>query len=74
MDLGIKMGEMYPTAVDAKKKHYPSVTLPYKLIDKDCEVGEEVTLVLKGKINRIERSDYAENFSVELTDGEVKES
>lgn len=78
MNLGekIKNSDMYPSmpGSEGNKMRYPSVTLPYKLLGKDCELGEEVTMILKGKISRIEKSKYAEDFSVDLTDGELKES
>ncbi len=77
--LGIKMkseGDLYPsmTGSPENKVRYPSVSLPLSLLDKDMDLGEEVTLTLKGKITRVEKSKWAEEFSVDLTEGEAQEN
>lgn len=73
-NLGTK-DEMYPTVVENKEEpeiRYPSVTLPLSLLeDNNVELGDKVTLTLKGKVERIEKSKYSKDFSVELKEGEI---
>lgn len=71
--------DIYPSVPDGKgdkqEKYYPSITLPLDLIDKnELELGQEVTLTLKGKVTRTEQSKYCREFSVELRQGECIQS
>jgi len=69
-----KKNKMYPSTVESEvdKVRYPSVCLPLSMLDSsDLELGQEVELRFKGKVERVEKSDYSEDFSVELTEGEV---
>lgn len=55
------------------KKIYPSVNLPLKVMDKsDLELGAEVTLTLKGKITRLEKSKWSQDVTIEVHSGEGK--
>jgi hypothetical protein len=77
-NLGIKnkTTDMYPSMVGEDKENvrYPYVRLPLSLMNGDVDLEQEITLVFKGKITRVEKSEYAEEFEVELLEGEVKES
>lgn len=74
-DLGEKSkSTMYPSSVEKDKVHYPGVTLPLKLLNgKNVDLGDEITLTLKGKITRVEKSEWSNDFSVELRSGEIVE-
>lgn len=71
MDLARNSSEMYPS-MQGEKMNYPCICLPYKLCP-DCEVGDEVTLILKGKVKNINLSEYSQDITFEISDGEVKE-
>lgn len=65
--------DMYPS-MGKKEKRYPNVTLPLHLLgDKDVNLNDEVTVTLKGKVTRVEKSEYDEDFCVRATLGEIKE-
>jgi len=78
-DLAFKQSDsdvMYPTSVGKGKKQpkrYPHLTLPISVLDKkSVDIGDEVTMVIKGKVSRLEKSKYAEEFSIDLSSGELK--
>ena len=62
--------------VDSKdeknKKIYPSVSLPLSVLgDKNIDLDEEVTITLKGKVTRVEKSKWAKDFSFEAKEGKL---
>lgn len=63
---------MYPSLDDSKEKtHYPSVTFPFSLLEKEkINVGKDVMFKVKGKITRISQDEYSEGFTVDLREGE----
>ena len=75
-DLGRTEAEMYPTmeSVDpkkSKKKVYPSVNLPIFLLPAGTDIGSEITVTIKGKINRIEKSEYSNEFGFKALEAEI---
>lgn len=73
-DLGRTEAEMYPSMeVDKKKnrKVYPTINLPISLLPKDADLDDEITIKLKGKITRIEKSKWSKDFTIEVKEGEV---
>ena len=73
-NLGKKEVDMYPTmesSEDKKKIHYPSMSLPINMLPEDAELGTEVSVKLKGKITRIEKSEYNSDFQFDAIEGEV---
>ena len=73
-NLGKKQESMYPTAVESGKNKvlYPAITLPLDLIsDAGVDFNDEITLTIKGKITRVEKSKWAKDFSIEAREGEV---
>ncbi len=68
---------MYPSSVDGKQKkppkRYPSVTLPISMLDgKAIDLDDDIEVRLKGKISRVEKSKYSEDFTIELKTGNVE--
>jgi len=62
-------------STDEKKEtiKYPTVTLPIKILDKvDVELGDEFTIILKGKVERIEKSKFYNEVSFSVTEGKVE--
>lgn len=76
MDLGtkVKKSDLYPTMAgeDKEKVRYPHACLPYKLFGKGVSKGDEVTVVLTGKVTAVMQSEYSDEVTLELTEGEVK--
>lgn len=69
-----KKERMYPSMADDNKEkvRYPSTKLPLSLLgDKKLNVGDEVTLKVKGKVKRISQDEYEEGFTIELRQGEI---
>ena len=74
-NLGKKETDMYPTMEDGKAKNriiYPSASLPIDLLDKDHDLGNDVTITIKAKIIGIQKSKYNKNFDYEAIEAEVK--
>ena len=75
-DLGRTEAEMYPSMVDAgntkKKKHYPKIELPIDLLPDNADLDTEITVKIKGKITRIEKSEYSKDFTVKAIEAEVE--
>lgn len=76
MDLGtkVKKSDLYPTMAgeDKERVRYPHVCLPFKLFGKGVSKGDEVEVVLKGKVTAVVQSEYADEVTLELTEGETK--
>ena len=73
-DLGRTDAEMYPSMTKEKsktKKYYPKITLPISLLPDKADLNTDVTVKLKGKITRIEKSEYSKDFTLEIKEGEV---
>jgi hypothetical protein len=69
-----KKNKMYPSAITEEKDKvsYPRVCLPLSMLaSSELELGQEVELRFKGKVNRVEKSEYSEDFNVELLEGEI---
>lgn len=67
--------EVYPSSDKNDKEtiNYPSITLPLKILsDAESDFLDEVTVVLKGKITRVEKSKWSQDFTLECHMGEVK--
>lgn len=80
IDLGkdITAPEMYPSMngedkVNKKKQIiYPHVNMPLAIIGENVpEVGQSVTLTLKGTIKSIIQTEHCEEVGIEVSEGEV---
>lgn len=75
MNLGnkIKPADLYPSMGKEKEQTiYPCVNLPYKLCP-DCELDDELTITLKGRVKSINLNEYSQDFVLEITEGDAKE-
>ena len=69
-DMGKNRASMYPTSVQEDKgKSYPMVMLPLGLVEKELQVGDEVSVKLKGKVKSINKNEYNSEFYLELEEG-----
>jgi hypothetical protein len=74
-DLGTKRAELYdhPASPKENKVDYPTVFLPLSILgDKKAELGDEVTLSLKGKIEGLEQTKYRKGIEIKLVEGEIE--
>ncbi len=75
-DLGMKSGDMYPSMAenDKEKVHYTQISLPLSIVDgEEPEIGDEITVTIKGKVKQIMKMDMCENISIEAQSGKVVE-
>ncbi len=65
-----------PSPIASKEEHWPCVYLdvPKGMSLKGLEVGEEVTILLKGKIKGLSDREYGKSMDVELRSLNVKEN
>lgn len=73
-NLGRTEAELYPSMTEdksSKKIHYPGINLPISMLPENADLGGEISVTLKGKITRIEKSEYANEFSIDAMEGEV---
>ena len=76
IDLGKveKNDVLYPSMAEKgkSKKYYPTVTLPLKLLGKkEVDLNDEITITLKGKVTRVEKSEHYNEFSLKATEGDL---
>lgn len=74
-DLGTKNSSMYPTMeANDNKMSYRSVTLPMAILgETDVEIGDEVTLTIKGIVKMKMEMDGCCDLTIEAREGEVVE-
>lgn len=73
--LGKKETDMYPTMSEKEAKNkivYPSASLPLSLLDKDADLGDEVTITIKAKITGMQNTKWNKNFDYDALEAEIK--
>ena len=80
MNLGEKNRDamLYPKTAaseETDKVSYPEVRLPLKLISElNLKVGDDIEIVIKGKLTGMEDTKWSKTMSMEAREGEVKSS
>ena len=68
---------MYPTQPaekPAKEKQYSHITVPLSILgDKKVKLNEEICICLAGKVKGMHKSDWADDLTIEVREGEVME-
>lgn len=74
-NLGQKEIDMYPSMDLKESKNiiiYPSASLPISLLDKESDLGDEITITIKAKITGMQNTKWNKTFEYDAIEAEVK--